>query len=182
MERPIDLMLDLSPGERRFRASVTVQDPSMATALGYLTSGSLPQASAILDRAQDMLYEKLSNPYAAAAGGYLMLEEDHPSRGDSWKGWIGNLGEWFPWLPDGAVLDGWVQLMQGKPDQAAERFRSAFERGVPLYSGGVKRLVDGLNLLASEDDSFLELEKKVRRIAWRTNMDQCFTILRLGSS
>jgi hypothetical protein len=176
----IEVMTDLSQHGGKFRSSVMVLDPSFASILGYLTVGSLPHARLLINRARDMLYGKVNNPYAATVGAYLLLGADKPGTNDNWPRWIENLRNWFEWLPDGAVLFAWLKLHSGDSEAAIEELKQAFYRGIPLYSMGIKRLLEGLSLVSAEDNECREMERRVRRIAWRTNMDQYFTIVRLG--
>ncbi|MEM1324272.1 MAG: hypothetical protein AAGG75_28695 [Bacteroidota bacterium] len=176
----VEVMVDTLDAEQQFRASITVQDPTLSSALAYLTAGSLPTARQMLPEARHMLAGKIKNPYAAAAGGYVLMETLEPGAEEVWMNWIDNLYNWFQWLPDGAVLKGWLLLHQGAYDEAHTTFVEAYERGIPLYSLGLKKLLEGLKLFASEDTATMDLQKRVRRVAWRTNMQQIFTIIQLG--
>src|SRR5205823_6015043 len=62
-----------------------------------------------------------------------------------------NLADWFNWLPDGAIIHAW-QLLQQKNETtlARERLLQAVGRGTPVYSQGLRMLIDGLDLFASD--------------------------------
>ena len=71
--------------------------------------------------------------------------------------------------------------------QARASLLEGYRRGLPLYSQGVRLLLDGLTLFANEaravDDRDLPVEEAlqaVREWALRTNMRQPFTSLVLG--
>jgi hypothetical protein len=177
----IDVLVDVSTSTPEFRSSVTVHDPTLISALAYWSAGSVPTAGQHFQRAATaMLFEKQLNPFAAAMGGYILLSLGDPDSKDNWPQWIGNLFNWFEWLPDGAVLKGWLELKQKKPEQALTSFRVAVERGVPVFSMGIKQLLNGLRLFSSEDGRAKELQQRVQKVAWRTNMSQPFTTIRLG--
>src|SRR2546427_3509155 len=136
--------------------TTTVQDEDFAPVLGYLADGQTALASrALNEQAVELLANKLLNPFGAAAGGYVLLQRalQKTEIETSWRIWIRNLTNWFPTLPDGFVIRGTLLLhnlrAQGDPDidssQAAEEcFHRAVQLGVPLFSSGVRLLLDGL--------------------------------------
>ncbi|GHG83923.1 hypothetical protein [Comamonas sp. JC664] len=132
--------------------SVTVADPDFAPVLGYLASGhSELAARALKDVSLGLLFSKLENPFAAAAGGYVLVQSWTSGQEDehswSWRRWIHNLADRFPFLPDGAILEGRVLLSLDSSvarEQAALRFLEAFSRGVPYFSAGLRMLLEGL--------------------------------------
>ncbi len=174
-------MSDTSDGARRFRSKVSVDDPYFSTIFAYLSAGSLPQAEAILREAEKMLFEKIANPYAAAAGAYVLINRGVPEQDADWPRWVENLSNWFPWLPDGAVTLGWLRLAQGQHNEAKQRFMEAYNRGVPLFSLGVRKLLEGLQMF-DDNEHCKELARSVQMTARRTNMSECFTVTLLGPS
>ena len=179
---PIDVMVDVSDADRQYRTSVTVHDTALSSALAYLTGGMLPTAAKLIAQARDMLFVKFDNPYAAAVGAYILLDSRSPDMDQSWMGWIENLHSRFEWLSDSSILYACLQLRLGRLDAAREGFKAAFQCGLPLYSKGLTKLVDGLGLFAQEDSQCADMHKCVRRVSWRTNVQQIFTVVRLGSS
>ncbi len=189
----VEIMLDVSDNDVEFRANTSVSGTYMATALAYMQSGSLPKAKHYLKQAAEVLFEKMDNPYAAAAGGYILLEtlnwdlldeansEYHHNYGN-WRQWIENLKNWKPWLPDGAVLHGWSLVYSDNYEDAKAVFKEAYNRGVPIYAAIFAKLLEGLKLFEHEDDEIKEMVKTLRGISWRTNMQQLFTTIRLGPS
>jgi hypothetical protein len=181
------IALEVPPwtGDDRLRA--TVEDGEFATILGYLTSGQLTEARQLVDRAVGHLQAKQVNPYAAAAGGYVLLATDAERTDQVWREWIRNLYRWFPNLADGAVLEGWnlLQTMPDDqaPDRARLRFLEAMDRGVPVFTAGLRRLRDGLAMFAAEPDPDGRVAKAaaaVEIMALRCNPAQPFTSLRIG--
>lgn len=182
---PFDLVLDVATGA----LSTTVDDPDFAPVLGYLAAGQGGLAArALHEHAVEILAAKLLNPYAAAAGGYVLLGQTRRGRPTSgrWQDWIHNLARWFPGLPDAAVLLG-TQILHGlgtdhDPGDATQRARACFERaldaGVPLFSAGVRWLLDGA-LAVGLDGPRLA---RVRRLALQVDPEEPFTTLRIGGA
>jgi hypothetical protein len=124
--------------------------------LGYLQSGYIQHADALLAKhAEALLFGKYQDPIAATIGGYFLLRA---RRFERLRSWAPNLAR-FAWLPDGAVIDGWQHCYAGKEsgstaefDAAREQFLFAAARGMPVYTEGLRLLIDGLNLVATPDD------------------------------
>ena len=85
-----------------------------------------------------MLFIKMSNPLAAAAGGYVLLATEQGTEPNDWHRWIENLCNWFEWLPDGAILHASLKLRHqysdGDLDEARRMLIEAYRRGLPFYS------------------------------------------------
>jgi hypothetical protein len=180
---PVDVLAPVASA-RAGRLSATVRDPKFATLLGYLAGGRLVEAQAIVaEAARDALFEKFANPYAAAAGGYVLLatETDFAAKDAPWRQWLANLDQGFPWLPDGAVLHGY-SLIQTGGEGARAKLLEAYERGVPVYTEGLRRLRDGLTFVLDDDPEgrAKAAYDVVNEIAGRCDAQQAFTCLRLG--
>jgi hypothetical protein len=164
----------------------SVADPQFATLLGYMSAGRLSEAQLLARSAQQLLADKLLNPFAAAAGAYVLLAAEQVHPGQPWRSWVSNLYDWFPNLPDGAVLQGWnrLQTAQAESDFEAARnlFLEAAGRGIPIFSEGVRRLQNGLAMFEKEDPDgrVREASELVRQLALRCHPQQAFTTLRLG--
>ncbi|HTY31273.1 MAG TPA: hypothetical protein VMD50_07640 [Mycobacterium sp.] len=163
--------------------TVTIRDRLIGSALGYMTQGALPTAERLFDPARVMLFEKLSNPLGAAGGGYVLLGTERSSEKKEWHLWIHNLMKWFEWLPDGAIQHGWLKLRHRETskdlDEARDALFTAYRRGLPFYSVGLQWLIDGLTLFAPHDRDAATMLENVHRVAWRTNLQEPFTIVRL---
>ncbi len=164
-----------------------IDDPEFAPVLGYLARGDRGLAAESLgDLPLELLMDKMVNPFAAAAGAYVLVEAlDDTSRAPRWRGWIENLATRFTWLPDGAILEGRALLATESPGAALDRFLQGFERGVPLFAEGVRMLLDGL-LAFSPDDAAPTDGARLRAATdhvrhWSAWLDprQCFTTLRV---
>jgi hypothetical protein len=181
---PVEMMVRLHPLEKTVHIGVAVLDSEFGTLAGLMTTSTLPQAKIVVEQAHQLLFNKFSYPLAAAAGAYVLLatggSEEHPE----WHGWIENLYKGFPKLPDGAVLEASRRLLypqdESSYDEARAALFEAFDRGIPYFSAGVARLLDGLTLFAAD---FLEAQEKmllVQRVAQRLDLSQAFTVIRLS--
>ncbi len=190
----VDVVVDSSDAnlprrEWPVRVSVVVRDNVMASVFGYLSSGDLPAAERVAGTAVDFLYSKGENALAAAGGAYALVRIPiDPKRPPVWVPWLENLRNWFPWLPDGAILDGWAHLngIGRTPNvaEAAAAFVDATQRGVPFYTMGVKLLFDGLTRAEAElkapPKGFARALEFARRMAFRVDVRQTFTVVRLS--
>ena len=195
----VDVVVDArdarAKGHRQWpvRISVVVRDNVMASVFGYLASGDLPASALVAETAVDLLYGKMENPLAAAGGAYVLvrtpIHQDHQGPPPVWVRWLQNLRTRFPWLPDGAILDGWAHLNGiGRPPnvkEAAAAFVSAVDRGLPFYSAGVRFLFEGLTRVdatvdAARPTGFAQAFEFARRLALRVDVSQPFTVVRLG--
>jgi hypothetical protein len=180
-----------SPGlDQGYRLSIVVKDDLISSMIAYMGSGKLDAASAIAQHARGLLFEKMGNPIAAAAGAYVMVALWDPGGRNYWHYWVANLMNWFPWLPDGAILYAWVLLKSDRSRETLSESRAAllegFRRGLPYYSMGVRMLLDGLTLFhdnamraGSKDIEVEKTLKVVRRLAMRTSRKQVFTSILL---
>jgi hypothetical protein len=169
-----------------FATSISVRDERLGVLLGYLSSGALGAAREIADTARDTLYGKTMNELAAAAGAYAMVGTATDSKVHEWHGWVGNLANWFQWLPDGAIQQGRLLLQLRRNtkdfDDARKSLKDAYRRGLPFYSLGVRWLLEGLERIAPKDPEAEAMLDNVRALAWRIHPQSPFTILQLGSA
>jgi hypothetical protein len=170
-----------SAGE--FCSSATAMDARFGVLVGYLSTGALPTARSMAKPALNFLRYKMHNPFAAAAGGYAMVGTALTTKEQEWHGWTHNLMEYFPTIPDGAIQWGTLRLrMRRKRSDVAgaiEAFKTAYRRGLPYFSMGVKWLMEGLEFASHTDVEAREMLSWVREVAWRTNYQQAFTSIRL---
>lgn len=195
-EAPVQVMVRIGEGAEKakmrrpdpFRLAVAVQDRMIGTVLGYLATGELPAAAVLVERARDMLFQKMANPLAATAGAYVLLASKLLDEPEPWHGWIKNLNQGFPWIPDGAIQYAWLCLQQQDADLDVARgaLLEGYRRGLPYFSRGVRLLMDGLTLFSNEarqaghkDEEVDEALVVVTTLAARTNMRQPFTTVLL---
>jgi len=143
-------------GENDLAVEVTTDSAEAEALLGYLRTGAVEGADVT---AESLLRQKRRDPIAAAIGGYYLLRTASLDRLSAWGR---NLSQWFPWLPDGAVINGWQHIHfgrkhRGDPDRhfgaARRQLILAAQRGVPIYTEGLRLLVDGLRLLREDADA-----------------------------
>jgi hypothetical protein len=149
----------------------TVSD--VADACGaYLARGDYYAAETMApwtQQAEDLLFSKMTNPYAAAVGGYLLLRI---GRYDAMRSWARNLADMFGFLADGCVIWAWQSVAQGNQAAGKDYLLKAAERGLPVYTEGLRLLLDGLLRLGDEGREALE---KVNRAAGRVLWTSPFT-------
>lgn len=151
-EGPVDAVhpLDITVSTENWKAE---------SLLALLTSGSINRAKSLMkiEQAERLLYDKVADPAAAAIGGYYLLKM---SALEQMHDWANNLANWFQWMPDGAIIHAWQLLKKADSKQEVvdkkvrERFLQAIQRGIPIYTEGLRLLYDGLKLLSySSSDS-----------------------------
>ncbi len=183
-EADIEVVVQEPANPTGFCSSAVARDEELGMLLGYLSSGSLPTAREMVETAKGLLYEKFLNPFAAAAGGYGLVGTALHASDREWHDWVRNLMNSFPHIPDGAIQWGQLKIRMRRStsdiDEARKAFKLAYSRGLPFYSLGMRWLLDGLESVSHNDPEAEDMVKNVRRLAWRTNYQQPFTIIRLG--
>ena len=181
----IEVLLNLRQSPTGSAVSVAVRDPAVGAGLGYLSSGSLEKAAVVLTDIESMLYSKVSNPLAAAAGGYVLIGTESSGKPQQWDKWLANLREWFPYLSDGAILWGARRLRtaktQSQVDEARHALLEGYGRGLPVYTLGLTWLIDGLSVFPDDPECAAALQQ-VRQLCWRVDMREPFVVLRLGTT
>jgi hypothetical protein len=179
---PVQVMVHMEPRQGDIRIGVIIEDPDFAAMAGLMTASTLPKAVVAVRQARNLLFGKMDNPLGAAAGGYVLLAAGDREE-DSWHGWIDNLAQRFPQIPDGAILKASLRLRFPKSESSAEEARAslldAFDRGIPYYSAGVSWLLDGMTQFA-DDPAVADKMKLVHRVALRLDVTQAFTVVRIS--
>ena len=128
--------------------TVSTNNYEAESLLALITSGSIGKAKLLYNaQAVDLFYHKISDPAAAAVGGYYLLKVGELK---SMHGWAANLAGLFDWFPDGAIIYA-SQLMQDENENNIEEIRkwliTAAKRGIPIYTEGLRLLYEGLMTL-----------------------------------
>jgi len=161
-----------TPRQQRIIYKVRMQSdqPAQDTILNYLRLGKMDAAQGMLPWAptsEQLLSDKRSDPYAAAVGAYLLLRLQHF---ELLHDWPRNLADWMEFLPDGCVI--WAtQLMRQKPESVDEirtYLLRAVGRGLPVFTEGLRLLLDGLVLLGKDGEA---AHRKVREQAGATRWE-----------
>lgn len=179
---PVDVIVSQPDTPDGAMIAMSPMDPTFGPLMGFLGRSDYRCARQLVDSARERLFDKMYNPLAAAAGGYVLLATE--TTGDSdWHPWIANLANWFPALPDGAILHGRLLLRHRRgPDDvahAAARFAEAAGRGLPYFTLGLQWLVEGLVALSAQDPVSAKLLEQVKPVAWLADPEQAFTTLRV---
>ncbi len=136
--------------------------------LHYLSRGAFADAEIagtdFVQMAEALVSDKLVDPFGTAVGGYLLLRAEPLQQ---FNRWIAKLDTIMSWLPDGAIIHAWHLRQQLKPDMALfrDRLLEADRRGLPLYTQGVRLLVDGLRLLNRMNEKDLDVEDALARVS-----------------
>ena len=134
-----------------------------------------------LDALRDAVLGKARSPLAAAVAALVLMRAD---RLDLIHDWLQNLADWFPLLPDGAVL--WAeQLMRRQTDRAeavaesAESLCRLDERGLPFTSEGLSWAASLAERLGRAGDLVpSQLHDRLGRV--RAHIDDAMVYLRPG--
>jgi hypothetical protein len=136
--------------EGAIRCSAALRgDPEVQLLASYLVADRLPEAARVGSDADRLLEGKMRDPVGAALGGYALLRLGRlADRG----GWVENLMNWFEWMPDGAILAGALATAAGDRHRARKCFRTAAERGLPIFSDGLSLVVSHLRARRAEPE------------------------------
>lgn len=182
------LLVDRLTGSRRPLTTVIVEDRTWASLIGFLAARDFATGAELLDSglgrsAIAALEDKIRNPLAAVAGALIAVAASTPDIEKRWDPWLHNLANWFPGIPDGAIILGRRLLMRAcTPEQVQEArnwFVLGFERGVPVYSLSVDWLARGLDSLPEEVKVPAQLVDAAHRLAGRVDPTHAFTVIRV---
>ena len=180
---PYNIQLKLSAHSSP-HARLYIRDPDISPLLRRMTPSGIAKADIFVTDATTWLFHKRENPIAAAGGGYVLLANKlHSSERERWFGWLDNLDQNDPWLPDAAILRGTLKLNGPKHyrdfDRAAECLSQAYDRGIPYYTLGCAWLQSGLDKLSNMFPELKPKATKVAQVAQRIDTSAVFTSLRL---
>ena len=192
----IELLYDRSiANDRGFRISVI--DSDRGPLLSYLGSSRMFEAAVAFStdplaaKVLIAMEMKRQNPLAAAAAAYVGLSFPPGEMGrDTWSPWLANLMNWFPAIPDGAILFARdrIERARNEEDLKAALFAlvAAFKRGPPYFSAGVRHLLDGLSrflktaeLYGFPKEEVAKMHMATSNLALLTDPNQAFTVLKL---
>ncbi|MCC6448024.1 MAG: hypothetical protein IT215_05000 [Chitinophagaceae bacterium] len=150
------------------------------TLMTLLTNGAIREAKSLSNakEAEKLLYNKTVNPVAAAVGGYFLLKTGEL---ELLHNWANNLANWFPWLPDGAVIHA-TQLLNKREktlkdiDLIRKRLLQAVHSGIPIYTEGLRLLGKGLTQLwyhsEQKDSNILKARIRIGDYLEATDLSQ----------
>ena len=139
------------PDPPKTTVSVSLPDnPKVDAIARYLKGGHLREAADLSADAEQLLESKMADPFGAALGGYALLKL---GRLDKLHHWPRNLADFFPWLPDGAVIAAEESALEGDHQTAIVQVCEAARRGLPVFSDGLSLLSSRLREYASAPKS-----------------------------
>ncbi|WP_113924803.1 hypothetical protein [Cognataquiflexum aquatile] len=121
--------------------------------LSLMNSGDINKGKSLFgaEDAERLLYQKMVDPVGAAIGGYFLLKTGELDR---MHNWAQNLANRFQWMPDGAVIYGWQLIREDSKPENIKLIRTqlieAINRGIPIYTEGLRLLYEGLMMLSFE--------------------------------
>lgn len=169
--------------EDQLRCDPVLRDSQWAGLVAYLNRGRVDLAGDILAGARDALFAKFENPLAAAVGGYVLLSSSFSDEEASWPGWLSNLAEYFPHLPDGLILRARWLLARNRRENLNEAHHLLFEsfnRGIPYFTTGVVWLIEGLERTSIGCPTCTEILRRVRGVARSMDLSQAFTSISIA--
>jgi hypothetical protein len=161
---------ELEDGHRVASVRVRTSSAHADTIMGYLHRGDLHSASSMTDwagKAEDLLKDKMEDPFAAAIGAYLLLRM---RRIDLLHDWTRHLMNSFPKIPDGVVIRAW-HLIYRHDDETTIRalFARALDGPLPVFTEGLRLLSDGARLLGNDTEAAVnKLNHHARRALSRS--------------
>jgi hypothetical protein len=162
--------------------SVTVRDNRVGPALGYMVRGAFDAAATLVHDAEAMLYDELTNPLAAMAGAYVLIGSELTDRPHRWDPWLSRLRHEFDWMSDGSLLWAMRHLRRAHTETERQAARDAlveaFDRGVPVFTLGLSRLIHGLSEFPDDPECATRLEQ-ARRLSWRVDTREPFVVVSL---
>ena len=135
-------LLTIEGGGSALDANVSLPDnPQIDAVARYLQGGHVQEAASVGGDAEHLLEQKMADPFGAALGGYALLRAGQLDRLHHWPR---NLADWFPWLPDGAVIAGEEAALEGDHTLAIKYVCDAGGRGLPVFGAGLSLLASRL--------------------------------------
>ncbi|WP_128958657.1 hypothetical protein [Bradyrhizobium guangzhouense] len=176
----------LQPSLRRAdeTADVTVDidvgagSPAARIMLSYLSNGDLERAQIVGDTLLLSHPDRLDVTTAVLGGYYLLVSRD---MGRLEHLLTTSLSKWAKWIPDFAVIAAWKCLRQEQPDaeEARDRFLDAARCGLPIFTHGLRSLVDGLRMIEADgalsNDAVRKTGERLRKFASVANWRSTFT-------
>lgn len=135
---------------------VNLQNKRAQALLSYMKLGDIESAQKVsgpvIEEAQQMFKDKMLDLGAALAAAYLL------TRTSAWTrmplDWCDNLSNFFPYISDGAIINAHRQIVELKSEvssndlaRIAQLLITAVDRGIPIFSAGLRLLNDDLQAL-----------------------------------
>lgn len=138
---------DDAAGVSQIDASISSDNIAAEGLLELLNRGSMLEAKSYVNAeiAQQLLRGKLMDPVGATVGGYYLLKiKDFNYMHD----WFHNLAVWFPWIPDGGIIQAWKLMSEpdvfNKRETVKKLVLESCASGIPLFTEGVRLQFEAL--------------------------------------
>jgi hypothetical protein len=180
------LLVDRLAENGASRTTAIVESAKWSGLLGFLTARDAPSGitlfrESLKGAAFYALQGKETNALAATAGALVLVSASYNEDQTRWDRWLHNLANWFPGLPDGAIILGRRLMMRARTEtdiaEAGKWFVEGFNRGVPLYSLSVDWLNRGLESMPGDDSELVARRKAARKLASRVDPTRAFTVI-----
>ncbi|RXF72859.1 hypothetical protein [Hansschlegelia zhihuaiae] len=183
--------IEVSYEHHQQHLEIAVRDHALDLLLAYMKLGRLSAAEMSIDLLSHegtllrALEDKRGNPLAACAAAYVSLATANKKQIDIWRDWAPNLMNWFPWMPDGAIIRA-CALMDGPVSKDAKEqiltcAKEGYRRGLPFFTVGVQHLREILQLFGGDDPEAEEMLGSVRSVSSRCDISEAFTTLQFPS-
>lgn len=144
---------DVVDSVRDLSVLVNMQNKEAQALLSYMRLGDIDSAQKVsqpvIDQAHQMFKEKMQDVGAACVAAYLLISTS------AWEHlplqWCQNMSEFFPHIADGAIINAHRQIVDLPTDVSADDVKRiaaflllASERGLPIFSAGLRLLNDDL--------------------------------------
>ncbi|MBX9691189.1 MAG: hypothetical protein K2Z81_02325 [Cyanobacteria bacterium] len=133
--------------------TISLKNPIAASLLSYWISGDLVATKKVgtilLDQARNLLDAKFDDFTSACIAGYFLVWTRQTDKVP--EDWFDNLSTYFKQSSDSAVINAWRLLSAQRNEEAFSAFIESAHRGLPLFTHGVRFLLDGLQMFANDD-------------------------------
>jgi hypothetical protein len=157
------------------------EDPMTAALFEFVRRGAFEEARVSLEA----MISSLKNAYAegdpnrGVLAGYVLHKLGHSFAEE----FIPKLSESDPDIADVHVLNCVQSIAAGKSDEALKSIGRAIDRGIPVYTEGIRLLRDGANLLRDlrpDDEEAARYARQASTMAAAANFDSTLSCLKIG--
>jgi small subunit ribosomal protein S5 len=132
--------------------SIVSDSSKSETLLSYMEAGMFDAAKIIVDEILngESISLLLDNPLLGSIVGYYLLQVETSS---NCFNWIDEFVEKHEWLPDALVIKAWKSLRTSEhldKELIRQNILDSLQRGIPIYTKGLKLLTEGLELLKGD--------------------------------
>lgn len=172
----VELLTDATPVHRGAHLASYAVSQQWGPLLAFLGRRAFPDAGAALRalysyQTRQAVHGKRTNPFAAICGALVAVATSQTEALGIPDEWLENLCNWFPTLPDGAVILARHRLMQGQ--DASALLDEALARGTPVTSLAVDWLSEALSMIGHPRAA------EARETAMSCDPHRTFTVLHL---